>query len=78
MVELSRKFNYRGHSKLSYEKRVHLFAYEMNEIRENDAETWKILSVVFSVNKSGILFCNIFSDQNLEQHFKVLKNSGCF
>ena len=69
----------------------HLFAYnlhhysrlipvrvlEMKHLRDNDPESWKDLCDVFSVSKSGIPFCNIFSDQNLEQHTKLLKSSGC-
>ena len=38
---------------------------------------WNELSSGFSINKTGIPFCNLFNDQNLEQHIKKLKDSGC-
>ena len=49
----------------------------MKHLRDNDPDSGKDLCDGFSVSKSGIPFCNLFSDQNLEQHIKVLKSSGC-
>ena len=50
---------------------------EMKEILCNDQALWEELAVNFSVNKTGIAFCNLFGDQALEQHIKKLKDSGC-
>ena len=50
---------------------------EMKMIRSTNPELWNDLKAGFSVNKRGIPFCNHFSDQNLEQHIKRLKDSGC-
>ena len=50
---------------------------EMKEIKRTDPALWEELSVNFSVNKTGIPFCNLFGDQALEQHIKKLKDSGC-
>ena len=60
-----------------YYRHMHVHIQEMKEIRNTSSEVWRQLSSGFSVNKTGIPFCNLFNDQNLEQHIKCLKDSGC-
>ena len=60
-----------------YSRLIPVHIQEMKEIKRNDPILWNELSVNFSVNKTGIPFCNLFGDQALEQHIKKLKDSGC-
>ena len=60
-----------------YSRMIPLHIQEMKEIKRNDSTLWKELAINFSVNKTGIPFCNLFADQALEQHIKKLKDSGC-
>ena len=60
-----------------YSRLMPVHIQEMKMIRRTDPDLWTDLATGFSVKKSGIPFCNLFSDQNLEQHIKRLKDSGC-
>ena len=60
-----------------YSRLIPVHVLEMKHLRDNDPESWKDLCDGFSVSTCGIPFCNLFSDQNLEQHIKVLKSSRC-
>ena len=60
-----------------YSRLIPVHIQEMKEIKRNDPILWNELAVNFSVNKTGIPFCNLFGDQALEQHIKKLKDSGC-
>ncbi len=60
-----------------YSRLMPVHIQEMKEIKTTNSELWKELSSGFSINKTGIPFCNLFNDQNLEQHIKKLKDSGC-
>ena len=60
-----------------YSRLIPVHIQEMKEIKRNDPILWNELSVNFSVNNTGIPFCNLFGDRALEQHIKKLKDSGC-
>lgn len=45
-------------------------------MKETNSDLRFDLSVVILVNKSGMLSCNLFSYQNLEQYLKWCKDGG--
>ena len=66
-----------AHDLLHYARMMPVHISEMKKLKTEDPLTWEALkNGGFTVKKSGIPFTNLFSDQNLEQHIKVLKGSG--
>ena len=49
---------------------------QLQQLKEDDAKTWRILEDNFSVTRSGIPFTNLFVDQTLEQQIRALKVVG--
>ena len=66
-----------AHDLLHYARMMPVHISEMKKLKTEDPLTWEALkNGGFTVKKSGIPFTNLFSDQNLQQHIKVLKGSG--
>ena len=66
-----------AHDLFNYARLIPLHLAQMNDIQENNPELWECLkSGDFVVNKSGIPFSSLFTDQALEQEIKNLKRYG--
>ena len=66
-----------GHDLFNYERLLLIFLAEMNELQIKEPEIWEGLCAGnFAVNKSGIPFTSLFTDQVLEQEIKNLKRHG--
>ena len=48
----------------------------MTELKTKDVDSWNYLKDNFSINKPGIPFCSIGSDNALEQENKTMKLTG--
>ena len=59
-----------------YFKLMTIHLGEMNELKKSDPATWERLKESFVVTKSTMAFCNLFTDQGLEQEIKKLKRYG--
>ena len=67
---------YSGMDQPWYFKLMTVHLGEMNELKWSDPATWERLKQSFVVTKSTLAFCNLFTDQGLEQEIKKLKRYG--
>ena len=66
-----------AHDLFNYARLMPLHISQMNDLQRSNPEIWESLkSGDFVVNKSGIPFCSLFTDQALEQEIKNLKRNG--
>ena len=66
-----------AHDLLNYARLIPIHIAQMNQLKSDDPEVWACLIVwEFVVNKSGIPFSSLFTDQALEQEIKHLKRHG--
>ena len=59
-----------------YFKLIPVYLGQMNEVRQNEPETWAAIKENFVVTKSTQEFCNLFIDLGLVQEIKNLKKFG--
>lgn len=65
------------HGLINYARLMPLHLAQMYQLEEDDPTTWEALKYGdFVVTKSMQAFCNLFTDQGLEQEIKVLKKHG--
>ena len=66
-----------GHDLFNYSRLIPVHISQMNELQEKEPDIWEgLCSGNFAVNKSGIPFTSLFTDQALEQEIKHLKRHG--
>jgi hypothetical protein len=67
---------YFAHDLYKYARLVPYHIVQLQQLKEDDVETWSSLEENFSVIRSGIPFTNLFVDQTLEQQIRGLKVAG--
>ena len=66
-----------AHDLFNYARLMPVHIAQMNDLERDDPAVWECLkSGDFAVNKSGIPFSSLFTDQALEQEIKHLKRHG--
>eukprot|EP00795_Rhopilema_esculentum_P017661 gene17661-9309_t len=77
MVALEEQVKYYfAHDLYKYARLVPYHLAELQQLKDEDRQTWATLGDNFSVIRSGIPFTNLFVDQTLEQQIRGLKVAG--
>ena len=75
-MNIEKKKYYFAHDLYKYARLVPYHIAQLQQLKEDDTETWRTLEDNFSVTRSGIPFTNLFVDQTLEQQIRALKVAG--
>ena len=66
-----------AHDLFNYARLIPVHIAQMNQLKNDEPEVWaNLVAGEFVVNKSGIPFSSLFTDQALEQEIKHLKRHG--